>query len=104
MQFTDQNFEAEVIKSDVPVLVDFFAEWCGPCLMMGPIIEELAEEMKDKKVKIGKVNIDEAPEAAKKYNVMSIPTIIIFKDGEPAETMSGIQNKETLREKLGKLI
>lgn len=104
MQFTDQNFETEVLKSDVPVLVDFFAEWCGPCRMLGPIIEELTEEMKDKKVKIGKINIDEAPETAKKYNVMSIPTIIIFKDGEPVETMSGIQNKEALREKLEKLV
>ena len=93
MQFTDQNFETEVLKSDVPVLVDFFAEWCGPCRMLGPIIEELTEEMKDKKVKIGKINIDEAPETAKKYNVMSIPTIIIFKNGEPVEKMSGVQNK-----------
>ena len=104
MQFTDQNFETEVLKSDVPVLVDFFAEWCGPCRMLGPIIEELTEEMKDKKVKIGKINIDEAPETAKKYNVMSIPTIIIFKNGEPVETMSGVQNKEVLKEKLEKLI
>jgi len=102
--FTDSNFESEVLKSDVPVLVDFFAEWCGPCKMLGPIIEELAEDMKDKPVKIGKLNVDEAPDTAGKYNVMSIPTLIIFKDGEPVETMSGLQNKDALKEKLEKLI
>ncbi|MBU4331953.1 thioredoxin [Patescibacteria group bacterium] len=104
MQFTDQNFEQEVIKSETPVLVDFFADWCGPCQMMHPIIEELAEEMKDKKVKIGKLNVDEAPETAGKYNVMSIPTLIIFKGGEPVETMAGAQSKEALVEKLEKIM
>jgi len=104
MQFTDQNFETEVLKSDVPVLVDFFAEWCGPCRMLGPILEELALDMKDKKVKIGKLDIDEAPEVSKKYNIMSVPTIMIFKNSEPVETMSGLQTKEVLSEKLEKLI
>ena len=104
MNLTDQNFETEVLKSEVPVLVDFFADWCGPCQMQGPIIEELATEMKDQKVKIGKLNVDQAPETAKKYNVMSIPTLIIFKDGQPTETMTGLQNKEALKEKLEKLI
>lgn len=104
MNFTDANFEAEVLKSNTLVLVDFFAEWCGPCKMMGPIIEELAEDLKDKPVKIGKLDIDQEPETAKKYNIMSVPTLIIFKDGEPVETMSGLQNKEALKEKLEKLI
>jgi len=103
MNFTDQNFESEVIKSDTPVLVDFFAPWCGPCQMMGPIIDELAEELKDKKVKIGKLDIDQNPETTEKYNVMSVPTLIIFKTGEPVETMSGVQNKEELKGKLEKL-
>ena len=80
-QFTDQNFEQEVLKSEKPVLVDFWAAWCGPCQMMGPIIDKLAEEMKDK-VKIGKLNVDENRETASDYSVMSIPTLIIFKGGK----------------------
>ena len=104
MNFTDQNFEQEVLKSNVPVLVDFFADWCGPCKMMEPIIEELAKELEGKSIKIGKLNVDEAPETAQKYNVMSIPTLIIFKNSEPVETMAGLQNKEALKEKLEKLI
>ena len=104
MNLTDANFEQEVIKSNTPVLVDFFAEWCGPCKMMGPIIEDLAGDMKDKPVKIGKLDIDQAPETIKKYSIMSVPTLIIFKDGEPVETMSGLQNKEALIEKLNKMI
>ena len=103
MQFTDQNFETEVIKSTTPTLVDFFAPRCGPCQMMGPIIDELTEELKDQKVKIGKLDIDQNPEITKKYNVMSVPTLIIFQNGEAKETMSGVQNKEELKEKLEKL-
>lgn len=102
MQFTDQNFEQEVLKSDKPVLVDFWAAWCGPCQMMGPIIEELAEELKDK-YKIGKLNVDENRETAAKYNIMSIPTLIIFKNGEIAKQLVGLQAKESLKEELEKI-
>jgi thioredoxin 1 len=102
MQFTDQNFEQEVLKSEKPVLVDFWAAWCGPCQMMGPIIEELAEELKDK-YKIGKLNVDENRETAAKYNIMSIPTLIIFKNGEVVKQLVGVQAKESLKEELEKI-
>ncbi len=100
-QFTDDNFEAEVIKADTLVLVDFFAPWCGPCQMIAPIIEELAEAHKD--VKIGKVDVDEAPNTAKEYGVMSIPTLIFFKNGEIAEKMVGLKTKEDLEAKIAEL-
>ena len=102
MQFTDQNFEQEVLKSDKLVLVDFWAVWCGPCQMMGPIIEELAEEVKDK-YKVGKLNVDENRETASKYAVMSIPTLIIFKNGEVVKQLVGVQAKDNLIEELGKI-
>jgi len=102
MQFTDQNFEAEVLKSDKPVLVDFWAVWCGPCQMMGPIIEELAEEVKDK-YKVGKMNVDENRETAAKFGIMSIPTLIIFKDGKAVKQLVGVQAKENLKEELEKI-
>ena len=98
--FTDQNFEEEVIKSDKPVLVDFWAPWCGPCKMQGPVIEELAEEMKDKNIKIGKLNVDDNQATGQTYGIMSIPTLAIFKGGEVAETMVGLQSKDVLKEKL----
>lgn len=100
-QFTDQNFEQEVLKSEKPVLVDFWAAWCGPCQMIGPIIEELAEEAKDR-YKVGKLNVDENRETASKYGVMSIPTLIIFKDGKEAKQLVGVQSKENLKEELEK--
>ena len=100
-QFTDQNFEAEVLKSDKPVLVDFWAAWCGPCQMMGPIIDELAQEMKAK-YKIGKLNVDENRETASKYGIMSIPTIIVFKGGKKVKQLVGAQSKEGLKEELEK--
>ncbi len=105
MQFTDQSFQQEVEESKGLVLVDFFAEWCGPCKVMGPIIEELAEEYKDKEgVKIGKLNIDESQASAQKFSVMSIPTLILFKDGKPVETLAGMQDKESLKELINKNI
>ena len=100
-QFTDQNFETEVLKSSKLVLVDFWAAWCGPCQMMGPIIDELAEELKDK-YKIGKLNVDENRETASKYGVMSIPTLIIFKNGKELKQLVGVQSKEGLKEELEK--
>lgn len=97
--FTDANFEEEVLKSDKPVLVDFFAPWCGPCQMMSPVIEDLAKEMEGK-AKVGKLNVDENPEKAQEYGVMSIPTIKIFKNGEVVKEMTGAQSPEALKEAL----
>ncbi|KKQ51128.1 MAG: Thioredoxin [Parcubacteria group bacterium GW2011_GWD2_38_11] len=99
MEFTDQNFEQEVLRSDVPVLVDFWAPWCGPCQMMGPIVEELAREMGDK-AKVGKLNVDENGEISSKFGIMSIPAIKIFKDGEVVKEFVGVQSKENLKKEL----
>ena len=101
--FTDQNFEQEVLKADKPVLVDFWAPWCGPCQMMGPIIEELAQEMGRKAV-VGKLNVDENPITAQKYGVMSIPTLIIFKGGIIVDQIIGLQPKEIIKGKLENLV
>jgi len=95
IEFTDQDFEQEVVKSDKPVLVDFWAPWCGPCQMMGPIIDELAKEFEGK-VKIGKVNVDECGTTASAYAIMSIPALKIFKDGKVVREFVGVQAKETL--------
>lgn len=104
LNLTDESFDEEVIKSKIPVLVDFWAPWCGPCKMQDPIIEELAEEYEGKDIKIAKLNVDEAPKSASKLQVMSIPTLIIFKDGKPIDQMTGVQDKSTITGKLGKLI
>jgi len=102
-EFTDSNFEKEAIEAskEKPVLVDFFASWCGPCKMQGPIVEELAEEMKEKAI-LGKLDTEKNQDTASKYDVMSIPTLIIFKDGKIAETMVGLQNKENLKSTIEK--
>lgn len=92
----DDTFESEVLKSDTPVVVDFWAEWCGPCKAMTPIIDELSEEMKDK-VKVAKINIDENPNAPTKYGVRGIPTFMIFKDGEVTGTKVGGMSKDDLK-------
>lgn len=101
MQFTDQDFDSEVLKSDKPVLVDFWAPWCGPCQMMGPVIDSLAEEMSG--VKIGKLNVDENPETAAAYGIMSIPTLKVFKGGVVVKEMMGVQSKDGLKEALSGL-
>lgn len=100
---TDQNFEREVIKSDKPVLVDFWASWCRPCIMQGPIVEEVARQLAGK-AKVGKLNVDENPAMAQKYGVMSIPTIMIFKGGTVVKQFVGVQSKEKLVGELNKLI
>ncbi len=101
---TDQNFVEQIIKSKDIALVDFWAPWCGPCRLQGPIIEELNKEFEGKPVKIGKLNVDENPETAQHYNVMSIPTLVIFKNGQVVEMMTGLRSKEDLSEKLNNLL
>ena len=100
---TEDNFKSEVLDSSQPVLVDFWAEWCGPCKMIGPAIEELAVEF-DGKAKIAKVNVDEQPNLAQQYGVRSIPTLLFFRDGKVAEQLVGAAQKDTLAEKLNNLI
>ncbi|KKQ71415.1 MAG: thioredoxin, thioredoxin 1 [Candidatus Peregrinibacteria bacterium GW2011_GWC2_39_14] len=102
VQIKDADFEQEVLKSDLPVLVDFFATWCGPCRMMGPIIDELSEEYVGK-VKIFKMDVDEAQQTATKYGIQSIPTLIFFKAGQPADSAIGFQSKDALKSKLDAL-
>lgn len=103
LEFTDQNFEQEVLKSDKVVLVDFWAPWCGPCQAMGPVIEELAKELEGK-VKIGKCNVDENNEFSAKFEIMSIPAIKIFKDGKVEKEFVGLQAAVTLKKALEELV
>ena len=92
---TDKNFSEELLNSKLPVLVDFWAPWCGPCQMAGPVIEEVAKE-NEGKIKLGKVNVDESPQVAGKYGVMSIPTVILFKEGKEIRRKVGFESKESL--------
>ena len=96
---TEQTFEQEVLQSDSPVLVDFWAEWCGPCHAIAPVLDQIAEERDE--LKVVKLNIDEEPAVAQRYGVMSIPTLILFKDGEPAAAAVGAMPKSMLEQKLG---
>ncbi len=102
--FTNENFAQEVLQASVPVLVDFWAEWCGPCRQMGPIIEALAHEMDPAKIKIGKVNVDQAGDVAQQHSIMSIPTFLLFKNGQVVEQMVGGMTKEALQEKIQKYL
>ena len=98
IDLTKENFQAEITKSDKPVLVDFLAVWCGPCQMMAPILHELEAEMPD--VQIGKVNVDEQMDLARQFRVVSIPTLIIFKNGQEVQRMVGVTSKEELKDAL----
>jgi len=102
--FTDQNFEKEVLKSDVPVLVDFWAPWCGPCLMLAPVISELAKEYEGKKVTIGKMNVGENQDTPQKYNIMGIPNLKLFKDGEVVDEIVSAEPKEEIKKHIDKLL
>ena len=99
----DVNFEKEVIKSDKPVLVDSWAPWCGPCIAIGPIVEELAEKYKDK-IKVAKLNVDDSPKTATSHGVRSIPTLMLFKDGKLEDTLIGLVPKERLEDFIKKVL
>ena len=100
---TDADFDSSVLKSEIPVLVDFFAEWCGPCKMLSPIVDELASEYEGK-VLVVKLDVDASQAIAEKYSVMSIPTLIMFKDGEEVNRMQGAQPKDVIAKELDVLV
>jgi thioredoxin 1 len=100
--FQDSTFDNEVLQSEKAVLVDFWADWCGPCKMLGPLIDEIANEVGDK-IKIGKLDIDTNQQTASKYQVMSIPTVIIFKGGQPVKTLVGVQPKQIYLDAINEL-
>lgn len=102
-KFTDADFVTEVLNSELPVLVDFYADWCGPCKMMAPLVKELAERYNGK-IKIGKINVDENPETSAKYRVMSIPTFLFFQNGEKKESIVGAVSKNDLEGAIQKIL
>ncbi len=100
LTITKDNFKEEVLSSDIPVLIDFWASWCGPCKMFAPYINSLSEDLSGT-VKVGKINIDEEPELASEYNIMSIPTVILFKDGKAVKSSVGVKTKAQMIEEFG---
>ncbi len=101
LEVNDQNFEAEILKSEIPALIDFWAPWCGPCKMIAPVVEELAKQYEGK-VKFAKLNVDEAPETATRYGVRGIPTLIVFKGGQDADRIVGAAPKARLEQLVNK--
>ena len=100
IQITKDNFEQEVVQAKQTVLLDFWAAWCGPCRMLSPVVDQIAEELDD--VKVGKVNVDEEPDLARQFGVMSIPTLVVMKDGKPVDTRVGVQPKAAILAMLGR--
>lgn len=100
---TDQNFQSEVAQSQMPVVVDFWAPWCTPCRIVGPIVEELAKEFAGK-IKVGKLNVDENQQVSGQFGIMSIPTILFFKNGQPVDSVVGAQGKDVIKQKMEKLL
>jgi thioredoxin 1 len=103
VELNDGNFEAEVLKSDLPVLVDFWASWCGPCLMVGPIVEQIAKDYVGK-LKVGKLNVDENSQTASQYGIMSIPSLLFFKEGKMVDQIVGAVPKQHFIEKIDKIL
>ena len=103
LQVTDENFDDEIINSDIPAMVDFWAEWCGPCKMVGPVVEELAREYTGK-IKIAKMDVDKNRKTPVRFGIRNIPTLILFKDGAVAQTIVGAQTKNRLEDELKKLL
>lgn len=103
IEVRDNNFEEEVLESSTPVLVDFWAPWCGPCRMVAPVVEEIARDYNNR-LKVAKVNVDDNPDTASRFGIMSIPTLILFKEGKPVETLVGFQPKDKLAQKIELLL
>lgn len=103
LQITDENFDEEIINSELPAMVDFWAEWCGPCRMVGPMVEELAKEYEGK-IKVAKMDVDKNRETPTRFGIRNIPTLILFKGGEVAHTIIGAQPKTSIEEELKKLL